>query len=181
MPEADDDLEYLTFAIDAGSTSGWAVADGNTPDDVLESGISKKPEHRRDACAAAKGWQANTGLPLIVVAEDWPGKWRSWKSALGIGRQWGMWVDHIHFTTGVKEGHILRVNPARWRNDLYGPEMVREAQGHQDGMRKLAVSFAGVADHNEAEARCIAIWAHQSFAGQASAEAALKRLRKQKK
>jgi hypothetical protein len=147
---------------------------------VVARGFAKKPEHRQAACRLSADLVAQLDLPLVVMGEEWPGSWRSQKTAVGMGKAWGLWLDHIHFILGVKEAHIVRVNPSKWRSELYGKEHYKTAGGKEDGFRTLALAYTGVKDHNEAEAICIACWTHTSERGLEAAEKAAKRRRKEK-
>lgn len=180
MTDDSDILPFASFCLDPGKTSGYALARNNAVEDLVFHGHLRTATARRDVCRRVREYAEDVGLPLVVVAESWPGRWPSQKSALGMGRNWGRWIDHVELELGVKEDHILRVSFQRWRNDIYGPELCKEAResDDDDAWKKLAMSYAGVDDHNEAEAMCIAIWSQTSFEGTDAAQAALKRLRR---
>ncbi len=168
----------LVFAIDPGKTAGWAIARGPEQEDLLAHGTATLPGHRLAACATVKKLRAQTRRKLVVVAEGWPGKWQSWKTALGIGKAYGLWLDHVEIILGVREDHIVRVNPARWRNDLLGAENLKDTDPEEK--KGLAVAYTGVEQTDAAEAACMALWAFSSEAGIAAVQEALGKMARAK-
>ena len=166
----------IVFAIDPGKVAGWAIACGPEVEDLLAHGTAKFPGHRVAACAGAR--KICAGRQLVVVAEGWPGTWQSWKTALGIGKAYGTWLDHVEIILGVREDHIVRVNPARWRNDLLGAENLKDTDPEEK--KGLAVAYTGVEQTDAAEAACMALWAFSSEAGVAAVEAAIGKMARAK-
>lgn len=166
-------MTFLAFAIDSAERSGFALAREATSCEL--AGVTTTAAQRRAVCEDVAHRAAASGLPLVVVAESWPGLWRSWKTAIGAGRNWGKWVDHIELVLGVKEQWIVRVNTRRWRSDLFGVEAMKGVHGMD--AKRLACTYVGTKDHDQAEAECIALWAHTSLDAHEAVEAALRRMK----
>jgi hypothetical protein len=164
-------MTFLAFGIDSAERSGFALARDATSCEL--AGVATTAAQRRAVCEDVAQRAASSGLPLVVVAESWPGLWRSWKTAIGAGRNWGKWVDHIELVLGVREKHIVRVNTRRWRSDLFGVEVMKETFGMD--AKRLACTYVGTQDHDQAEAECLALWAHTSSDALEAAAAALRR------
>ncbi len=178
-------LQYLSFGIDAAKVSGWGLALGTSVKDLLGSGVAKTAIERRDACIYARDWAADLDLPLLVVAESWPGRFPGQKQALGMGRAFGRWLENIELVLGAREDHILRIGMTSWRADLFPADLLRLAKEQQKedrtGYKRLACAFADVADDNEAEAICITVWSQASFEGAEAAVKLVARLRRARK
>lgn len=176
---------YVSFGIDAAKVSGWGLALGTSVKDLLGSGVAKTAVERRDACISAREWAEDLDLPLLVVAESWPGRFPGQKQALGMGRAFGRWLEDIELELGVREDHILRIGVTSWRADLFPPELLRQAKEQQKedktGYKRLACAFADVADDNEAEAICITVWSQSSFEGAEAVGKLVARLRRARK
>jgi hypothetical protein len=172
-------MTFLALAIDSAARSGFAVARSASVVDV--AGAVTTAAQRRAVCEDVVQRRLAADLPLVVVAEDWPGLWRSWKTAVGAGRNWGRWLDHIELVLGVREDQIVRVNTRRWRSDLFGVELTRmkTPKGLKprppEEMKRLACTYVGEKDHDQAEAMCLALWAHTSIDAQEAADAAMRR------
>lgn len=168
--------KFIAFAIDAGSVSGWAIA--LHAEGVLASGVAKKAHER--AAVVERVWRLTQtkGYPLVIVTESFnAGGWRSHKALIGVGKALGRWLDHIELALDVKETHILKANVSKWRHHFFDHKLLKDAVKVENGLKKLACSFAGVEDHNRAEAICLALFAQSSIEGVEAAEAALRRLK----
>lgn len=172
-------IEFLCLAIDPAKKSGWAWA--RNAQDTIETGSVTTAYERLEVCERTLALQEELQLPLVVTAEKWPGRWRSWASAVGTGKAYGRWLDHIEFVLKTKEQHILRVNTQRWRNALFGHMMSEGDPKTPEELKRLACAYIGTKDFDAAEAGCMAIWTHSSVEGQEAAEKALRRLRRSRK
>jgi hypothetical protein len=171
------DGPFLTLGIDPGKESGWAVA---LPDTVLASGMASKPEDRLGAIGVTLFEVRERGLPLVVVTEQWgAGGWQSHKALLGLGRAYGTWLDHIAVVLGVNEPDFVRVHPTEWRHHFFDHAEIKAAG--KDGLKTLACTYAGVQDHNEAEAICLALYGQSSEKGQDAAEKAHRKASRRKR
>jgi len=165
-------VQYITFAIDPGKVSGWAVATG--PDSVVMSGVAKTAADRKAVCETVLEFWEKAQLPLVVIAEEWTaGGWKNYSSLIGVGKAWGTWIDHIHLCLGVPEQHILRFNPRFWRHNIFTSADLKGLDSN--GLKLLACQYTGVKDHNEAEAICMAMVGHSSDKGVEAAETATRR------
>lgn len=178
--ETEGVIDFVSFAIDPGETSGWGIA--LTSVLPFEFGIANTRESRREACERAKHVVSTLHLPLVVIAESWTvgGPRVNHKMLIGLGASYGRWLDHVEEILGVPEQHILRPTPQAWRNELFGGKLVRQHKG-DGGLKRLACAYVSppgapaVKEHNAAEAGCIACWAHCSFEGLEAAERAARR------
>jgi hypothetical protein len=166
-------IEFTVLGIDAGRVSGWAVT--HAGEHVVESGVARDLAGRIAAIGATRKVIAQYRAPLVVVAETWSaGGWRSHKALIGIGKAWGRWLETLERDLGVREQHIVLAHERRWRHHLFD---AAELKGKgSDELKRLSCTYAGVADHNQAEAICLAIFGQTSEQGLDAAEAAARRL-----
>lgn len=182
MEEREEIVDFVSFAIDPGEVSGWGIA--LAPEVPFEFGIATCRESRRNACETAKNVSSKLRLPLVVIAENWTigGPRISHKFLIGLGANYGKWLDHIEEILGITEDQILRPVPSTWRNGLFGGQLVHAHRGNDGaGLKRLACAYVSppgappVKDHNMAEAACMACWAHCSEEGIEAAEKAAER------
>lgn len=155
---ANKELKFVNLGIDAGATAGWAITTCSDVSACTMHGEVKTPQQRMEVIKLANAQAKKTKLPLVVSAEEWPGRWPSYKSAMGMGRNWGRWLDNIELVLGIKESKILRFSFNKWRYGLWEPDIVRAASKEKNGYKKLAMSYTNVSKHNEAEAICISVY-----------------------
>lgn len=164
-------IEFVSFAIDPGEISGWAIAKNSNEPTML--GTTETIQQRVFACRQAV--QLANNLPIVVVVEEWTlgGPRANYKMFAGLGKNYGRWLDHIELIIGVQESDILRVTPQKWRNGLFGSAIKRYCSKPDvtSKLKRLACAYVSppekppISSHNAAEAGCIACWAHCSEEG----------------
>lgn len=172
-----DHPAFLTFGVDPGSLSGWAIA--NDPNSVLTSGTAKTVAERFDAVETAEAYAREMGLPLVGVVENWgSGGWRTVATAIGLGRSLGRWLELIELILGIRERDLVRPHPKTWQHHFFEHGMIQGKKSEE--MKGIACAFTGAADHNEAEACCLAMYGQGSVEGIEAAEKAARRLQRRR-
>lgn len=139
----------VLLAVDPGETSGWAVFLSGS---LVASGHGSGMSPRNCAVAMALDLRTDHGLPLVVVAESWPLRWRP----AGAPREaWGMWLAAI--ADVVPKRRIVRVQVGRWSAKILGACALTTER-----RRSLSLMYANaeadrrlITSHDEAAAVCI--------------------------
>lgn len=150
--------ESIVLGIDSGATPGYGILDSG---DYVQSGVAIEPERREYAVRKSRELSLRANLPLLFISENWPsaflpnGKRMSHESILGMGMNWGLWLQEI--LKLPKQIYILeRINVLDWRK-FYGISRCNKAQAKRFSL-PLASQIANktITDHNEAEGILIA-------------------------
>jgi len=176
--------ECISFGLDPGAVSGWAIA--LNPELPYVFGTTNSISERKEACRTVFELSVRLGLPIVVVAEEWTagGPRANYKMFVGLGKNYGRWLDHIELILRIPEDQILRVTQQKWRNGLFGGKTIAKycpRPNVGDKLKRLACAYVSpwgsepCKDHNAAEAACIACWAHCSEEGVIAAERAISR------
>jgi hypothetical protein len=154
--------------------SGWALSLG--PDRFIKSGVVKSAIERRDACLYVKKRVQGRKAPLVVITERFTkGGWGSYLTLIGVGKSRGRWLEHLELILDLKEKHLLQVTPQAWRFHLYPAPVIKACARQKDRLKQLAVDYTGCESPDEAEARCLTVYAHTTEVGFDAAEAAERR------
>jgi hypothetical protein len=175
--------KFLAFGLDPGEESGWGIA--INPEYPLEFGTASTIATRKEVCLLVVGYSVQLQLPIVVFVEEWTagGPQATYKMYVGLGKNYGRWLDHIELIIGVSESDIVRVTPQKWRNGLFGEAIRKYCQKPDVGvkLKKLACAYVSPTptklhrNHNAAEAACIACWGHCSEEGMDASERAIRR------
>lgn len=156
LPAALSPHRAVILGIDPGATSGWALlyvdAHGR---ERLEAGTCRGAS--RDVVDRALALAAETGLPLVVVAERWSaGGWASHTTLLGLGAAWGAWLAALDGR--VPKRRIVRVYSQTWRAAIIGGRQRSTEAWKESACRVAFVRWGVVLGPDAAEAACIAAW-----------------------
>lgn len=147
--------ERVVLGIDPGETAGWSIFANGI---YIESGASKRSRIKYYAVQTALSLSKCNHTSLIIVAEKWnkpflPDRKRmSYESVLGMGMNWGMWLQEIYTRISDDFKNIYRINTLHWRK-FYGLQRCNRNQA-----KTMAIPIASdiachaIGDHNEAEA-----------------------------
>lgn len=99
-------------------------------------------------------------LPLIVVREDWtPGGWGSFKSVLGMGAGWGLWLAELYRNDLNK---FFTVLPQTWRAGLFGKGRPKDSEELKTHAIEYIHARCGLrVGHDVAEAACVGLFGAQ--------------------
>ncbi len=146
------------LAIDPGKASGWSIWLAGR---IVTWGPCD-PGSELSIVEAARTYERDESLPLVVVAEKWSaGGWRSAASMIGLGAQWGRWEGALRLA-GHPMRRVVRVYPQTWRSAMLRPGkrgVTSEEWKHLAATRAGWVTSEIMADHNVADAVCIGEWA----------------------
>ena len=172
-------MKFISFAIDPGESSGWAIA--LTPDAANASGVARTPHERVAVCHLVAEYVEDTEYPLVVTAEKWNARgWRNvFYTALGLGRSFGRWLDHIELILGVKEQHFLRFHPNTWKHVIFTADELKGIS--REDHKRLVCQYTGVPEHDRADAMCMAMATHSTEEGLKAAESAVRRAKRARK
>ena len=142
----------VLLAVDPGETSGWAVFLSGS---LVASGHGSGMSPRNCAVAMALDLRTDHGLPLVVVAESWPLRWRP----AGAPREaWGMWLTAI--ADVVPKRRIVRVQVGRWSAKILGScALTTEARRARSVAVARARTGLAITSHDEAAAVCLGLYA----------------------
>jgi Holliday junction resolvasome RuvABC endonuclease subunit len=167
---------FFALGIDPGERSGWGLLDASGR--RVASGAVRRGQELVDAAMGAQDAASRGGCYLVVGAERWTAGWAggrgNFKTYFGMGAAWGRWALALELA-GVGAKRIGRVVPATWRKDVLG---------NGAATKPMAVAYVRAAykvdvGDDEAEALCIAAWAHRTEALRLIDEAAKGRRREQ--
>lgn len=161
----------VILGIDPAATSGWALlAPSKGPAALLGHGTTtrthKGAAERRRVVEAADLHARSFGVPLVVVREDWAGRWSprrgkggtNTRTVAGLGAAWGEW-SQVLLERRIPHARIVKVTTGEWRRALFG--VSRLPSGAWDAMAANYVRAGwgakGLTD-DEAEAVCVAAW-----------------------
>lgn len=158
----------VLLAIDPGAVSGSATFVRGE----LVSFSDGAGAALREATARSAAMQAYAqDLPLLVVMEEWGGRFASWKTAIGIGAARGAWEQAIELA-GVRPDHVVRMHVQTWRSRAGIGKRI-DANAYKRAAQAIAKSIYRVnAGQNAAEAIVMGHVALRS----SEAEAMLKKL-----
>ena len=152
-------MQAVILAIDPGKRSGFSIWIRG----ILATWGPIEPGDELTAVQAARVFEANEKLPLIVVGEKWTaGGWRSAASMMGMGAQWGRWDGALRAANHPKR-RVVRVYPQTWRAAILRPR--RGANTEQlkhlsvTAANYVAASSVPILDDNVADAINIGRWA----------------------
>ena len=170
--------DFVAIGIDSGRESGWAVAaDAKT---ILAAGVATTPADRIDAVEHAEALARERSLPIVTVLEKWgAGGWQTHSTIIGMGEQRGRWLEVLELYLQIEKKHIVQPHPNQWRTAFF--EQKDWFGKKSPELKRLACTYTGVPDHNEAEARLLAMYAFVSEAGLDAADKAWRRLRRHHK
>ena len=150
--------KWYILAIDQAERSGWAVVE--MPDlRLVASGVASN--HLERTIAVARACELAGDCPLRVIFEDHsdiPAR-SGFQTAtlLGMGAARGHWETSLAIV-GVKQAHFAhKATSKAWRWSVF-----RKAGGSTEQWKDRAIKWASafakrpIADHNEAEAICLA-------------------------
>jgi len=151
-------LPHVVLGIDPGAITGYAIFVNGEYHHSEVAGIAYT-RHLvvQYACEIA----TDIHQPLLVIAETWPssflpnGKRMSHDSIIGMGVNWGKWLQEIEMFMGAKP-NVTLIDTLVWRKH-YGLHRYAREQA-----KTMAVAIATkitnkqIKDHNEAEAILIA-------------------------
>lgn len=161
VPTYNSAIKALIAGIDSGEVSGFSMWQCGT---YIGSEVVNTAEQRERMIQIAYRRSLQLSLPLIFVAETWPSgylpnrKRMSHKSLLGMGMNWGKWLQEIEKLPQPKnldEIKILRVENQVWRK----PHGLNKYS--KDQAKKMALAICqndidkDIIDHNQAEATLI--------------------------
>ena len=150
----------FVFAVDQAATSGWALValDSKQRPCLFGSGIARiytRNGHADAANAIARSMQLSLdhNARLCAVMESHKGGRETRSTVLGYGRARGYW-EALLAAHGIRGKMVSHVSPATWRT------IMPTGERNKDGaLRRASGLRPGIADHNRAEAICIALWA----------------------
>lgn len=146
----------IVLGIDPGITSGWGLATDH--ETIVDSGVATTAADR-----SAVIWRA---LDLaqeahrLRVAIEWPTAGGGGaRTALGIGKSRGRWLEMLELLAGYPEGRVLRLQPRQWRAATHGVVTAKgdtraEREAH---FKRAACTYTGIVHPDEAEGCCIAL------------------------
>jgi hypothetical protein len=184
-------VEAVILAIDpAKHTSGAALLlpdygnprveephpfDGNYV--VEEFGKVTSQEERGRYIEALMEAMMETGLPLVIVAEEWDPprgktdkeKW-TFDTILGIGEGWGRWTAEIETASMFLKDEenlpaipVVRVKPNEWRDGVFPPPRPKDTRALKETAKRVFEGVFGFkASDDISEAGCIGLWATTS-------------------
>lgn len=153
LPRTLDPVPALVLGIDAGSTSGWATLD---PAGNLEAGAVTSGAGIYALVLRVVARTAELGLPLVVVAEKWGGKWKSFSAPQGIGAAWREWEKAL-VSAGVPRSRIVKVYAQSWRAVVIGGKRSSE-EWKKASIEHVLGRFHVELAHDPADAACMAEW-----------------------
>ena len=140
------DLPCVVLAIDPGATSGWALWGPDrprSPSDRLRSwtvGTASTWQGRYAAVVDAAHLASDADLPLVVVAETWPGLRGT--ALAGLGAQWGRWLAELE-RLDVPARRVVRLTTGDWRRVVLGGARCRSTEAWKAASRARAHAVLG--------------------------------------
>lgn len=148
------DLPCVLLAVDPAATSGWALWTGQ----AWATGVATDWRHRFCVARDAGHARALTGMPLVVVAETWPGLRGA--ALAGLGTQWGKWLAELErYELAPK---VVRADTGTWRKAVLGITRQSGDASKRAAMLRARAVLGHDVTADEAEALCIGLWGLRS-------------------
>jgi len=148
----------VILAIDPGKRCGWSIWIAGR----LATHGTATPGEEFGIVQAARVFEAEESIPLVVVAEKWTagGPFAGARTMAGLGAAWGRWDGALRACQHPMR-RVVRVYPQTWRAAVLAPRWGATSEQLKHLSATVASSIVGdpILDHNEADAINIGKWA----------------------